>query len=366
MKKNFCNVLIPTTEGIKYAGSKLNLLPYIDEIMVSLKNSYIKNVLDGFSGTTRVSQYFAQKGYNTHSNDISIWSEIFAKCFLLPGNSDKYYQEIIDHLNSLEGINGWFSLNYGGLDNESKKPFKLKNMQKLDAIRNEIDKLNLNEIDFSVILTSLIFALDKVDSTIGHFSSYLAQWSQRSQKDLFLVLPKRFNIVSQNTVTRSDVFDILKNNEYDLAYFDPPYGSNNDKMPSSRVRYAGYYHFWKTVILNDQPELFGKVNRRTDSRDLVSTSIFENFRKDENNNFLAMNAIKMLIEKTNARYLLLSYSSGGRASKEQLLQIMNDNGKLEKIYEIDYQKHIMANMVWTGDWVAEEKTNKEYLILIKK
>jgi len=40
------------TFGIKYAGSKLKLLPQIYDIIYNLK---ISNVLDGFSGTTRVS-----------------------------------------------------------------------------------------------------------------------------------------------------------------------------------------------------------------------------------------------------------------------------------------------------------------------
>ncbi|GEM_PF-7023983 len=50
----------PQTEGIKYAGSKLKILPYIVDILGNSKG--IRNVLDGFSGTTRVSQAFAKLG----------------------------------------------------------------------------------------------------------------------------------------------------------------------------------------------------------------------------------------------------------------------------------------------------------------
>ncbi len=67
---------IPKTEGIKYAGSKLKLLPFIFEMVSGLEG--IETVLDGFSGSTRVSQAFAQLGYTTTSNDISVWSEVFA------------------------------------------------------------------------------------------------------------------------------------------------------------------------------------------------------------------------------------------------------------------------------------------------
>ncbi|HUY28512.1 MAG TPA: DNA adenine methylase, partial [Candidatus Binataceae bacterium] len=51
----------PSTEGIKYAGSKLKLIPHILQLARKVN---AKTVLDGFSGTTRVSQAFAQCGYD--------------------------------------------------------------------------------------------------------------------------------------------------------------------------------------------------------------------------------------------------------------------------------------------------------------
>ncbi|MBP3336936.1 MAG: DNA adenine methylase, partial [Clostridia bacterium] len=51
-------VQTPPTEGIKYAGSKLKLLPMILARIRALDG--VKTVLDGFSGTTRVSQALAQ------------------------------------------------------------------------------------------------------------------------------------------------------------------------------------------------------------------------------------------------------------------------------------------------------------------
>ena len=69
-----------TTQGIKYAGSKLKIIPYIVQIISELNG--IRTVLDGFSGTTRVSQAFAQLGYDTTANDLAAWSEVFANCYL--------------------------------------------------------------------------------------------------------------------------------------------------------------------------------------------------------------------------------------------------------------------------------------------
>jgi len=355
---------IPKTEGIKYAGSKLRLLPFIIEIVGNLKE--IETVLDGFSGSTRVSQAFAKLGYSTTSNDISAWSEVFSTCYLKSNQPNTYYQEIIDDLNNLHGIDGWFSENYGGTENDTKKPFQLKNTRKLDAIREEIDKLNLSWEDKCVLITSLIYALDKVDNTLGHYVAYLFDWSVRSYKDLQLKLPQRFSSTGNNRVIRDDVFNTVANNEFDFVYLDPPYGSNNEKMPPSRVRYAAYYHLWTTIIQNDKPALFGKANRREDSRDDCCRSVFEEFRKNETGDFLAMEALRKLINETKTRYLLLSYSSGGRATKQQLLNIISDSGKLLEIKLIDHKKNVMSNMRSTSKWINSDGKHNEYLFLMEK
>ncbi len=355
---------VPETEGIKYAGSKLKILPSIVEIISPLQ---ITNVLDGFSGSTRVSQLFAKLGFNTTSNDCSVWSETLATAYLMNERDPKEYQHIIDHLNGMKGIEGWFSEHYGGTDlTGEKRPFQLKNTMKLDAVRDEIDRMGLDGIEKAVALTSLILALDSVDSTLGHFAAYLADWSPRSHNEMKLRLPKLFISEGKNRVTRTDIFAAVNDSEFDLAYFDPPYGSNNEKMPPSRVRYNSYYHIWTTVIQNDKPPLFGKVNRREDSRDMVAASVFEEFRKDENGNFLAMNAIRSLIEQTRSRYILLSYSSGGRATKEELYGILNTGGKLIRAMEIDYKKNVMGTMRWTNEWINSDGKYVEYLFLMEK
>ena len=73
-------------------------------------------------------------------------------------------------------------------------------------------------------------------------------------------------------------------------------------MPPSRVRYAAYYHLWTSVVLNDKPEVFGKVKRRKDTSDTTASSVFEEFRKNETGNFVAVEAIEKLLAKTRQTY----------------------------------------------------------------
>jgi adenine-specific DNA-methyltransferase len=351
-------------------------LPHILNLSKKISGDY-KNitVFDGFSGSTRVSQAYAKCGYSVYANDIAPYSKIFNTAFLLNTKEPKSYQKLIDHLNSLEPIDGWFTERYGGngehtISNNGdglKKPWQKKNTRKLDAIREEIDNLNLDEITKAVAITSLILALDQVDSTLGHYASYLNEWSPRSYNNMKLEVPKLWK--NKNVVMNQDVFKALEKlpDNIIIAYFDPPYGSNNEKMPPSRVRYASYYHVWTTISLNDKPEVFGKANRRADTSDTIAGSVFEEFRKNTSGKFIVIEAIEKLIKNTPADYIILSYSSGGRATASELNEVINDYGEIIEIEKINYKKNVMATMKWTNDWIKEiDENNYEYLFLMKK
>lgn len=370
----FDNVVVdaPSTEGIKYAGSKLKLLPYI---LYLARQTGATSVLDGFSGSTRVSQAFAKSGYRVVSNDISVWSEVFGTCYLSSPRPRDCYTKLIQRLNGVPPKDGWFTEHYGGESNGDeavqsdglKKPWQIHNTRKLDGIREEIDSISLMPSEKAVVLTSLILGLDRVDNTLGHFASYLRKWSPRSYNELRLEMPRLFPLDSEHEVVREDVFDIVDRN-VDLAYFDPPYGSNNEKMPPSRVRYASYYHLWTTICLNDSPDLFGKAMRRSDTSDTVAGSVFEAFKRNPHTGrFLAVEAIDRLIQSTAARWVILSYSSGGRATAAELNDMLAVNGRIVDVIELDYKRNVMAGMKWTNEWLRNAETpNREFLFLIDR
>jgi len=362
----------PRTEGIKYAGSKLKLLPCVLRL---IEKTPAHTVFDGFSGTTRVSQALAKRGYRVIANDIAVWSHVFGTCYLLNDKTPDEYRDLIYHLNNIPLVDGWFTQHYGGMSNGGsavqadglKKPWQAHNTRKLDAIRDEIERLALPPVDKAVALTSLILALDQVDSTLGHFVSYLQDWSPRSYKNLLLKVPAVFVSTEEHQVLRGDIFDAIPKIRADLAYFDPPYGSNNEAMPPSRVRYASYYHLWTTICLHDKPPLFGKAKRRNDTADTIAASVFEEFRCNSSGRHIAVDAIDRLLRSTDAQWIILSYSSGGRATAEELNDVIAANGNVLEIEEIDYKKNVMAGMTWTNDWVRESvEPHREFLFLIEK
>jgi len=366
------------TQAIKYTGSKLKLLPYILSLSKKAANGHNNvTVFDGFSGSTRVSQAYAKSGYKVYANDMAPYSKVFNTAFLLNSKTPESYQPLIDHLNTLEPVDGWFTEHYGGDGTQSisanrdglKKPWQKKNTRKLDAIREEIDNLNLDEVTKAVAITSLILALDQVDSTLGHFASYLNKWSPRSYNDMKLEVPDLWINKNNNCVMNYDVFEAVEKlpDNIIIAYYDPPYGSNNEKMPPSRVRYASYYHIWTTICLNDKPDLFGKARRRLDTSDTVACSVFEEFRKSASGKFIVIEAIEKLIRLTPANYIILSYSSGGRATARELNDVLNAYGRVIEIEKINYKKNVMSGMKWTNDWIKDaEEDNYEYLFLMEK
>jgi adenine-specific DNA-methyltransferase len=366
------------TEGIKYAGSKRTIIPSILRVAERLG---VQSVLDGFSGTTRVSQAFAKAGYDVWSNDISEWSLVFGRCYLLNSREAGYYAPMLEHLNSLPGQNGWFTENYGGNGaaphsdsaDGKKKIWQIHNTLKLDAIRPEIDRITSDEVERAVLLSSLILAMDKVDSTVGHHASYLRQWAPRAFNTMKMEIPKLIdNSGKTHRVTKLDIFEALKGeppitSSADLLYFDPPYGSANEKMPPSRVRYASYYHLWTTIIRNDNPAIVGAANRRADVSDKMSGSVFEEFRRSDSGRFIAVEAIDKMLRVAKAPYIVLSYNNQGRATLAELLEVCRSSSKDMVVISQDHKSNVMKTMRWTNQWIREQdEATKEYLFVLSQ
>ena len=359
------------TEGIRYTGSKKSIIPRILE-MIQKHCGDVKTILDACVGTTRVSQAFRQAGYAVTANDLAVYSQVFGRCYLMNDNSSSHYEGWIRHLNNLKGVNGWFSKHYGGLvtshkdgnavqEDGKKRPWQRHNTRKLDAILDEIPKLTQNEVERSVLLTSTMLAMDKVDNTMGHQVAYLKQWSKRSYTQMKLSVPQLIPEGEPCSISNKSIFDIEK--EYDLVYLDPPYGTNNQKTKTTRVRYRSYYHLWTTVCQNDAPTLHGAALRRQDaSSDSLpgGISIFEHTDHDT-----VYKATKRLIEQLNCRYVLFSYANKAKLSEKDLREIFGAYQILD-FAVFEHKENAMKHATINDAWLGDQRKNQEFLILVEK
>jgi adenine-specific DNA-methyltransferase len=122
-----------------------------------------------------------------------------------------------------------------------------------------------------------------------------------------------------------------------------------------------------TRCLFDHPELFGKAKRRADTSDVLSASVFEEYRKDDAGRFIVVEAIERLLRQTKTKHIILSYSSSGRSPAAELNDVIRCAGKLLEVVEVDYKRNVMGGMRWTNEWVRDaEAGNREFLFLIEK
>ncbi len=360
-----------TTEGIRYTGSKRQIIPRIIN-MIQTKCTDVHAVLDACAGTTRVSQALRKNGFSVTANDLAEYTKTFATCYLKNTKEASYYEPWITHLNHLEGIDGWFTKNYGGVVTDhqdgnaiqsdgQKRPWQKHNTRRLDAILAEIPKLTQDPIEQAVLKTSTILAMDRVDNTMGHQVAYLKKWPKRSYQSIHLHVPSLIPNGEPCFVSQKSIFDIEQ--QYDLIYLDPPYGTNNQKTKTTRVRYRSYYHLWTTVCKNDHPSLHGRSLRRYDaSSDSLpgGISVFES-----TNHSTVFEATKNLIEKLNCKYIMFSYANKAKLSEQDLREIFSPYTLLD-FAAFDHKENAMRHATVNSDWLGDQGKNKEFLILIEK
>jgi adenine-specific DNA-methyltransferase len=355
------------TEGIRYSGSKRTIIKRIHEVVSSLD---ISSSLDAFTGTTRVAQYFKKRGFDVHANDLAPYSEALSRCYIESSPAvGVAVRDKIRYLNALPPVAGYFTQHYGGEDDGSgnvkssdgkKKPFLVKNTMRLDAVRDEIDRVADGESERAVLLVSLINALDRVENTLGHQVAYLSKWAPRCHQDLLLVEPTLIEGNRKYTTTTTDAKRIK--GSFDLAYFDPPYNTNNKHTPTTRVRYASYYHFWTTVVKNDQPTVVGAANRRYDcSSDTLPgcISAYESTNYDT-----VLREVRELVCSVDARYLLFSYSNKGKLNKQDLLDTLSARGSVS-LQEFSHKENVQKKLTMNKLWLGDSAPNYEYLFLVK-
>ncbi|HMS53889.1 MAG TPA: DNA adenine methylase, partial [Fimbriimonadaceae bacterium] len=240
---------------IKYLGSKRVLLPNILAAFERLDG--VRSVIDLFSGTSRVGHALKGAGYRVLANDVNAYAHQLALCYVQGNREDwsKEASERINDLNRLAGCPGFFTHAFC----EEARYFQPKNGARIDAMRDQIEDWNLAEELKAILLVSLIEAADRVDSTTGLQMAYLKQWAKRSANDIELRLPDLLaeGPNGKGRAFRMDAIEAAKTLSADAAYLDPPYNQHS---------YLGNYHVWETLVLWDQPSLYGVANKREDVR----------------------------------------------------------------------------------------------------
>jgi adenine-specific DNA-methyltransferase len=305
---------------IKYIGSKRTLVPLITQAVTSLP---AESVCDLFAGTTRVGQGLREAGLTVHSNDLASYSEVLGIAYIESDDSvdrDRV-QELLDHLATLEPEHGYFTETFC----VQSRFFQPENGMKVDAIRNEIDRLDLTRQERSLLLTSLMEAADRVDSTCGLQMAYVKKWAARSFNPLELRMPHAVQGPA-GRATRLDANDLAPElGDIDCVYIDPPYNQHS---------YFSNYHIWETLIRWDQPEHYGVACKRIDCK--TTKSPFN--RKRE-----AWDAFEGLIENIPSPWLVVSFNDEGFHDREAITELLGRSRHV-KVVSTDFKRYVGAQI----------------------
>ena len=310
---------------IKYFGSKRLLIPSILETIKTVPN--IRTVSDVFSGTSRVGHALKKSKFRVLSNDYCEFACTLARCYVeaddtLTADAEK----IIRELNGLQGSAGYFTETFC----EKSHFFQAKNGERIDAIREEIEKKSLDEPLRSVLLTSLMEAADRVDSTCGIQMAYVKSWSKRSHNPLQLRVP---HLLARSPHGSSkaycmDANAFVMSNEFqgvDAVYLDPPYNQHS---------YLGNYHIWETLVKWDKPEHYGKACKRTECK--VKKSKFNSKRE-------YFETFKDLISNIDTKLIIVSFNNEGYLEPNQIVDVLRTKGDV-CIRQTPYKRYVGAQL----------------------
>ncbi|QCD50994.1 DNA adenine methylase [Campylobacter californiensis] len=311
----------------RYLGNKFKILPFIGEIVQNEIGNFAE-FCDIFAGSGVVGEYFNKPDNKIISNDLLYHNFVNLNTFLgIEKFDESKILEILKKLNVLKSKkDNYFSSNFGNFY------FSLENAVKIGLIREEIENLykakKINEQEKFILITSLIYAIDKIANTVGHYDAYIKKEIKERKFELLLPQINRQNN-KENEIYKLDANELIKRISCEVLYLDPPYNSR---------QYSDSYHLLENLALWSKPQVFG-VAKKFDRSKIKS-------------GYSGVNATKLfadLVQNAKCKFILFSYNnmankgnhrSNAKISDEDIVRILGARGKV-KIFE---QKHREFNV----------------------
>lgn len=210
-------------------------------------------------------------------------------------------------------------------ENFSDTYFSRADCARIGCIREDIERrcrrgeLNLRER--AILITSLLYAMDKIALTCGHYDAYRRGAAAGQPLELRVPLAPTDNDPG-NQCFNEDANNLVKRITADLVYIDPPYNSR---------QYCDTYHLLENVARWEKPPVYG-VARKMDRKALKSRYCTRD----------AVSAFETLVADIRARYILFSYNnmaakgngrSNAKLSDADILRILRTRGEVRVFSE---------------------------------
>lgn len=308
----------------RFLGNKTKLLGFIGDIVADKCRGYY-SFCDIFAGTGVVGHYFNRPETKIISNDILDSTVTSLKCWMNTKTYDREkISDIIHDLNNLQPKKeNYVSEIFGG------SYFTKENAKKIGAVREEIEKLDDNKKitreEKSILLTALVYAIDKVANTVGHYETYRKKLD--TIQSLRLLAPdidtkNNFN----NEIYQKDANQLVREITCDVLYIDPPYNSR---------QYGDSYHLLENIVTWKKPEVEGVGKKMIDRKHIKSRYCLKE----------AVCAFEDLIQNAKTKHILVSYNNTGEKMNDRsnakipdhrILEILRNRGEVD-VFEREYK-----------------------------
>ncbi len=329
----------------RYLGNKFKLINFIKN---TIKNENIKynSFMDLFGGTGIVGANFNDKNTQIIINDLLFSNFVSYNTWFDNKNYDKHKLiKLINDFNSSKTTEeNYFSLNF------KNTYFDEKNAVKIGYIREKIENLYLNnEINIRekyILITSLLYALDKIANTCGHYDAFIKK--ENISMDLLLLFPNIKNEFNENNkIYQMDANELVKIEKADIVYIDPPYNSR---------QYSDAYHLLENIAEWKKPEVIGTAKKM----------IERNLLKSQYCTIKAPIVFADLIKNINAKYIMVSYNNMGnkgnsrsqaKITDEEIINILKLKGEV-KVFEQNHKAFT------TGKSETQNNTERLFLCIV--
>lgn len=305
----------------RYLGNKYKLLPFITSVVADECHD-IESVADIFAGTGAVASAFTDKRLITNDNLYSNYI-CHVAWFSPMAYSCEKIERFLTYYNSVDPSDeNYMSDTFGDTF------FSRSDCRKMGFIREDIEtrfaKGEINERERALLITSLLYAADKIANTCGHYDAFRQGVEFDRHLELSVPVPE-VNLNAENVCYNEDANELVSHIVADLVYIDPPYNSR---------QYCDAYHLLENLARWECPPVKG-VARKMDRTALKSDYCTQK----------AVVAFEQLISRIQARYILLSYNnmaqkgngrSNAKISDEDIMRILSTKGTV-KVFTQDYK-----------------------------
>lgn len=343
---------------MRFIGCKTLLLDNIKEV-IDEKAPDAKVFCDIFSGTATVARYF-KKWYEVYSNDLLYFSYILQRGTVQNDDiplfkklrNEKGIEDPIDYFNNLSDIEmqvipqekRFFQNTYAPTG--GRMYLKDDNALRIDFARITVEEWYQNKLinddEYYYLIACIVEGIPFVSNISGTYGAFHKEWERRSHKKYEVYRLEIYHNGKNNKCFNEDGVELLKRVNGDILYIDPPYNGR---------QYLPNYHVLETAAKYDYPEVRGVTAQRP----------YENNKSDFCLKTKVINAFDELINNASFKHIILSYSTDGLMSVEDIEHIMKKYGKPDtfKIYWIPYRRYKSRAQ-------GDKEQLKEMLVYIEK